>query len=230
MENKKLDEHYENKQKLNEQIKDYLLYTGFAMAIISALSYIILAFIMIKGFSSAIDVKNQLVFSILGAAVGLVIAFSLKQQGIAFAKQEKESKTVMTAYYDELNKSKKEKDLHTITHYLVISTIKDIFIKGLAVAISTYFILNIFREGSDDWSLLGLAISNIFLFIGFGLMALSTSYDKYIQEHIPVIKALTSKIKERNQTKVTLDLANIQLDDYGEKHITQNEVNEKTSN
>jgi len=200
-EHKELNDHHQRKLKLNQAIKDYMLYTGFALAIISAISYIGIVFVMIRGFEEAIELQNQLVFSILGVAVGLVIAFSLKQQGIAFAKSEDNSKQVMKDYYEALNKSKQEKDLHTIGYYLFISTIKDIIFKGTGVAVTTYFIINISINGGGNWSLLFMAISNILFFIGLGLIALSTFYDKYINEHLPVIEALTKKIKERQVIK-----------------------------
>jgi hypothetical protein len=100
----------------------------------------------------------------------------------------------MKSYYSALNKTKKEKDLHDITHYLIRSTIIDIIIKGSLVTISTFFILYIFIEGSKNWGLIGLAVANIFLFTGFGLVGLARAYDKYLDEHIPVIKERTIKL------------------------------------
>ena len=196
-------------RKLNERIKDLLLYTGFAGAIISVVAYIVITVVMIVGFESDLEAQNQILFAVLGACTGLIITFALRGQGIAFAKREEESQKVMKAYYEALNKSKKEKELHDINHYVFIQTIKDILIKGVSVGISTYFVLYIFMQGNGDWSLIGLALANLLMFSGFGLVALSKTYDKYIEEHIPVIRERTKKIlAEQNEPLPFDDLPN----------------------
>jgi len=183
-----------NEKKLNERIKEWLLYAGFAAAVISVLAYMVMTVVMIVGFESNLEAQNQILFAVLGACVGLVITFSLRGQGISFAKREEESQTVMKEYHAALNKRKKEKELKDITHYVVWATIRDIFIKGITVGVSTYYVLYIFMQGNGDWSLIGLAFSNLLMFSGFGLVALSKTYDKYIEEHIPVIRERTKKI------------------------------------
>ena len=181
-------------KKLNDRIKEYLLYAGFAAAVISVLAYMVITVVMIVGFESDLEAQNQILFAVLGACVGLVITFSLRGQGIAFAKREQESQDVMKEYHAALNKRKKEKELKDITHYVFWATIKDIIIKGITVGVSTYYVLYIFMQGNGDWSLIGLALSNLLMFSGFGLVALSKTYDKYIEEHIPVIRERTKKI------------------------------------
>jgi hypothetical protein len=162
--------------------------------------------------------QNQLLFAVLGACTGLIITFSLRGQGIAFAKREDESVEVMKAYHEALNKSKKEKQLKDISHYLFWSTIKDIVVKGISVGVSTYFILYIFMQGNGDWSLIGLALANLFMFSGFGLVALSKTYDKYIEEHIPVIRERTKKIlAQHNAPKITKENVIDKLEEYDNK-------------
>ena len=191
-------------RKLNERIKDLLLYTGFAGAIISVVAYIVITVVMIVGFESDLEAQNQILFAVLGACTGLIITFALRGQGIAFAKREEESQKVMKAYYEALNKRKKEKELKDIGSYLIKQTIKDIIIKGVSVGVSTYFVLYIFMQGNGDWSLIGLALANLLMFSGFGLVALSKTYDKYIEEHIPVIRERTKKIlAEQNELPFT---------------------------
>jgi hypothetical protein len=199
-----MNEEVSKSVKLNEKIKEWLLFSGFAAAIISVIAYIIMTIVMINGFESNLQPQNQLLFAILGACTGLIITFSLRGQGIAFAKREEESIKVMKAYHTALNKRKKEKQLRDINHYLVWATIKDIVIKGVSVGVSTYFILYIFMQGNGDWSLIGLALANLFMFSGFGLVALSKTYDKYIEEHIPVIKERTRLINEEQASNITL--------------------------
>lgn len=181
---------------MNDKVKQILLYTGLGASIISAIAYLIVTYVLVEGFSSQIELQQQILFSILGAATGLMITFFLRSQGIAFAKREPESQEAMKAYYKAINKKKTVKQLHTITHFMIWSTIGDIFSKGLSIAITTSFLMYVFMQGNGNFALFGLAVSNIFMFAGFGFMALSKAYDKYIDEHIPVIKAITEKLTQ----------------------------------
>jgi peptidoglycan biosynthesis protein MviN/MurJ (putative lipid II flippase) len=181
-------------KKLSDSIKDWLLYVGFASAVISIMSYIAITVVMIRGFESDLELKNHFLFSLIGVGFGLVIMFTLRIQGIAFAKSEPESKTVMTTYYKAKNKHKKVKDLKDINHYLVVATIIDVLVKGSILIITTTFVMQIFKMGNGDKSLYGLMLSNILTFTGFGLMAIAKSYDHYIEQHIPVIEERTRKL------------------------------------
>lgn len=181
---------------MNDNVKKFLMYTGIIGSVISAIAYIVTTAVMVMGFSSKIDQDKQLLFSILGALVGLMITFFLRSQGVSFASKEEESQKVMKAYHEKINKTKTVKQLHTIKHYMVMQTIKDVIVKGLTVAVSTWFVLYIFMEGNGDYGLFLLAVSNILLFACFGIMALSKAYDKYIEEHIPAIKEIIKKLDQ----------------------------------
>jgi len=74
--------------------------------------------------------------------------------------------------------------------------VSDILSKGLTVAATTYFSVTVFMQGSGDFSLIGLAISNIFMFASFGILAMRRAYVFYLNEHIPAIQELTNKITE----------------------------------
>ena len=194
MEDNKLNDAKNKRLVMNEKLKSWLLYTGFAGASISAIAYLFITLVMVKGIQTDLDIQRQIVFAVIGAATGLVISFMLRSQGIAFASSEDTAKEAMESYYKALNKTKTAKQLHKISYYLLWWTIKDLFVKGVSIAISTYFVLFTFMEASNNWILLALAFSNIFMFAGFGLMSLSKAYDKYKDEHIPVIKELTAKL------------------------------------
>jgi hypothetical protein len=181
---------------MSDKIKNLLIYTGLFASIISAIAYLIVTYVLVVGFSTQLELQKQILFAVLGASTGLMITFFLRSQGIAFAKREEESKKVMTLYYEALNKKKTVKQLHTITHFMIWSTIKDIFSKGISIGLTTSFLMYIFMEGNGNFALFGLAVANIFMFAGFGLMALSKAHDKYLDEHIPVIKAITEKLKQ----------------------------------
>lgn len=184
-------------QVLNQRIKELLLYVGFATAIISIVGYVAVTIVMITGFTSAFELQNQILFSLVGAGVGLVITFALRYQGVAFAKAEEDSKSVMTAYYEAKNKHKKDKELKDINNFLFWATVKDVIIKGVIFIVTTTLVIDIFAKGNGDWSLIWLMLFNILMFTGFGLMAIAKAYDHYIEQHIPVIKERTKKLLKK---------------------------------
>ena len=193
--NDKQDTRRQRQQKFSEELKYWLLYVGFATAIISAIAYIIIVFVIITGFDSDYQLQSRIYFSLFSSAVGLIMSFALRSQGITFAQKENDSIEIMTEYRQLLNKKKKDKKLHDITYYMVKSTITDIIFKGLTIAGSLVGLIYFFSQGNGDWALMGLAASNILMFIGFGLIALSKAYDHYIDQHIPVIKQRIERLK-----------------------------------
>ena len=213
----KLDNIRKDKEKtkkaLNDKFKKMLMYVGFIGAIISAIAYLIITIVMVNGVSTDMALSNQILFSVLGAIVGLLISFLLRNQGIIYAKQNEEAQQVMKEYRQKINETKTYKQLHTISWYILWATIRDIFMKGLTIALSTWFILYIFIEGNGEWGLVFLALANILMFAGFGLVGLATVYDKYLEEHIPVIKQRIKKLKEEElkreqeiqETKIALE-------------------------
>ena len=44
------------------------------------------------------------------------------------------------------------------------------------------------------------------MFSGFGLVALSKAYDKYIEEHIPVIKSIIARLKEKEPEGIIIPI------------------------
>jgi len=194
-----------DKKNFNEKIKGALLYAGIWGASISAIAYLIITLVIVKGFTTKIELQQQILFAVLGAVTGLMITFFLRSQGITLAKKEPVSIEVMAKYYEIRNKQKTAKQLHTITTFMIWATIRDVIVKGASVATSTWFILFVFLEGNGNWGLMGLAGANLLMFTGFGLMALSGAYDKYVDEHIPVIKALTDKLEELAKEKEKKD-------------------------
>lgn len=179
---------------MTNKIKSILLWVGTAGALISALAYIAVTGVMIMGFETKMALQQQLLFSIIGAVVGISITWMLRGQGIAFAKEEPESKAVMAAYHKALNKTKKIRQLHTITWHVIVRSSVDLVSKVSTIALSTYFMLYVFMEGSGDYGLLGLAVANLSMFISFGIMAMARAYDFYIVEHLAAIKERTDQM------------------------------------
>lgn len=192
----------ENMSKKREEVKrsisDVLIWVGTAGAVLSSIVYLIITYIMVKGFSAGLDIKRQIIFSIIGSIAGLSIASFLKLQGITFAKKIKENKEVIQEYNNIKNKGKEEKELYTIDKYLMISTIKDVAFKFTTIAASTFFIISIAIEGNGDMMLFALALANLTMFVSFGIISMAKSYDVYNEEHIPAIKKKIELLQEVN--------------------------------
>lgn len=201
---------------MTNKVKNVLLYTGSIGAIISAVAYIIITVVLVMGFDTQMDMDKQILFSIIGAVDGLLITLLLRSQGVALAKNEDESKKVMAEYYQAINKTKNSKKLHTITYYYVKDFIIDIFTKAGIIALTTSLMLYIFMDGSGDYGLIGLAISNILMFACFGIIALSKFYSLYLEQHIPVIKERIIRIKD--------ELASVQAKEKVNAELRNNQV------
>ena len=182
---------------MTNKIKNLLLYVGTIGAGISALAYIIITIVLVMGFKTNMDMNQQLLFSIIGAVDGLLITNLLRSQGVALASNEDENKKVMNEYRLLVNKNKKTKNLKQINYFFIRNFITDIFTKAGIIALTSYSMLYIFMNGSGDFGLIGLAISNVMMFISFGFIALSKFYDLYNQQHIPVIKELIERLKDQ---------------------------------
>ena len=182
---------------MTDKIKNILLYTGVIGALISAIAYVVLTIVIVMGFETEMDSNKQLLFSIIGALDGLLITNLLRSQGVSLAKQEPQNKAVMDEYNKLINKNKKVKSLKQIHYYFVKNFIMDIFSKAATIGATSYFMLYIFMDGSGDVSLILLAFANIFMFMGFGLIALSKFYDLYNNEHIQAVKELIERLKDQ---------------------------------
>lgn len=203
---------------MSEKIEKILLYVGSVGAVISALAYLIIMVTLVIGIEVKMEQSQLLIVSIAGGLAGLMITAMLRAQGIALAANTEEAKKVMKEYHEVINKTKKEKTLRTIKFHVVKETITDIGTKVLTVATSTYFMATIFMEGSGDFSLIGLALSNILMFISFGILALRKAHMYYSENHLAAIREITERhrinipVEETNAVEaiVTMNKTNIE--------------------
>ena len=194
----KHNERRERQKRFNDELKYMLLYVGFAGAIISAIAYLIITLVLITGFKSQLQLQQQLYFSIFSSAIGLVISFLLRSQGRAFAEKEEHSIQVNQEYEKLLNKTSKAKKNKSFTNYMLKRTFWDIVGKGISITGSMFGLIYMFSQGNADWSLMGLALSNILMFTSFGLISLSKAYDYYLDKHIPYLQELIDRMKEKS--------------------------------
>lgn len=176
-----------DKEIFEKKIKPILTYIGLIGAILTSVAYMIMVVVLIKGFHYQ-QTTQTVVFAIANAAVGLIVASFLKYQGTSFAKNLPENQKVINDYYAGKSKEKKN---HSLNFYWITSTIRDVLFKGVTVAGSTLGLIYIVIVGSNDWSMMGIAVVNLILFICFGLLALNQAYEyynniyvNYMKEHI----------------------------------------------
>lgn len=165
------------------KLKPILLYMGTIVSGIMGIAYIIVVFVLIEGFKAE-KLLNTTVFSIITAAIGFCIMQMLKIQGQTFAKNLEKNKKIVNAYSKRKNANNPRK-YKSMKHYWISSTIVDVSVKCLTLAITSIGMVYIMIEGSGDYSLLLLAVVNLLMFAGFGLISLCKAYDFYNEEYIP---------------------------------------------
>ena len=186
------------KDVFENKIKPLLTYVGIIGAALTSVAYIILMFVLIKGFKYEQTVQT-IVFAVVNAAVGLIIANFLKYQGISFAKDLPENQDIIKEYYGTRTKDKKN---HSLSFFWITSIIKDIFTKGCSVSATTMGLIYIVIIGSNDWSLLLLASVNLILFICFGMLALNKAFDYYNNHYIEYMRDRINEAKADSGTSV----------------------------
>ncbi len=177
--------------RFEEKIKPLLLYVGTIGAVISSCAYIVLIVTLINGFQVH-NTTTTITFAGINAVVGILIANFLRYQGVAFAANIDENKTLIKEYYGTKTKDKKN---HSIKYFWVKNIISDLLTKGVTMAFTTCGLIYIIIVGSKDWSLLLLAFVNLALFICFGLIALDKAYDYYNTVYVAYLK---ERINDRN--------------------------------
>lgn len=186
-------ENNNNRSFLEKKILPVLNYIGIIGAVIMAIAYIVIVFVLINGFKAEALLQTT-VFACVNAAVGFIIMQFLKYQGVSFAKMIPENKEVMERYYKTKTKDKK---LHSITYFWVTTVIKDIIVKCVTLGTTTVGIIYIVIQGSNDYNLLLLALVNLLMFICFGFISLNNAYEFFNNKHVPyMVEQLNKEIKQ----------------------------------
>ena len=190
----------DRKSFFEKRIQPILQYVGVIGAILMSIMYIIMVVILIIGFKAQ-SIQNTIVFAIINAIVGLMIMQFFKIQGISFAKNLPENIEIIKQYY---NTKTKDKKIQSIKYYWTSSLIKDFISKGLSVAFTTAGIIYIVIVGSNDYTLLLLALVNLILFICFGLLALSNAYEFYNNKHVPYMQEMIKNKITKKEIEICL--------------------------
>ena len=184
-----------NKSLFETKLKPLLQYIGTIGAVSMSIAYVITVFILIKGFkvNAIIDIG---IFALVNAIVGFIIMQFLKIQGESFAQHLPENEAIIKEYY---NTETKDKKVHSIKFYWITSILKDIFSKCAGLAFTTFGLIYIVIQGSNDYQLIWLAIVNLMMFICFGLLSLNGAYNYYNNKHVPYMLKQLELIKETNK-------------------------------
>ena len=184
-----------NKKIFEEKIQPLLQYIGAIGAGIMSVAYIVITFILVNGFEYH-QTTQTFVFALVNAVVGFIIMQFLKIQGESFAQHLPENETIIKEYY---NTETKDKKVHSIKFYWITSILKDVFSKCLGLAFTTFGLIYIVIQGSNDYQLIWLAIVNLMMFICFGLLSLNGAYNYYNNKHVPYMLKQLELIKENKK-------------------------------
>ena len=186
-------ENNNNRTFLERKILPILNYIGIIGAVIMAIAYIVIVFVLINGFKAEALLQTT-VFACVNAAVGFIIMQFLKYQGESFAKMLPENKEIIDRYYKTKTKDKK---VHSIRYFWVTTVIKDIIVKCATLGLTTIGIIYIVIQGSNDYNLLLLALVNLLMFVYFGFISLNSAYEFFNNKHVPyMIEQLNKEIKQ----------------------------------
>lgn len=200
--NEKLKEVQENKKEFYEKIKNALTYTGVILAVVAAIAYLILVYVIIYGFSVEYSQDQLIGFIVLGAVVGILMNIAMRIQGIDFAKLTPVAKKTLKELTDSIGKSDEVK-MRPMWVMFTNSIIKDIVIKGGVIGLTLYYTIDISYSGLGEEKYFLLAISNIVLYFGLGLISMSKAYDYYLESHIPFMQQKIKKLELKKEKEGT---------------------------
>lgn len=188
-----MHEYKKTKKEFYENIKNVLVFTGTLLTILSAIAYLIIVYILVYGFEVSVESNQLIVFLALGALTGVLMNLSMRIQGIDFAKQLQESKSVLKEMSDLLGGS--EVKLKPMWVMFLKTILIDVFVKGGSIGVTLYFSIEIVIQGMGDAKYFWLGLVNVLLYLGLGMLSLAKSYDYYIEKHIPFMQRQILKMK-----------------------------------
>lgn len=181
-----------------EKWKDFLTYTGIAMAIISAIVYLIVVFILINGFEVDYSKEEIISFLLLGAATGVMINIAMRIQGLDLARLTPKAKEVQ-AKLNDLTAKSKTVNLKPLWAMHLINTIRDIIFKGGTITLTMYYAISISYKGLGEQKYMLLAFANVFMYLGLSLITMNKAYDYYIDKNIPYMEKQIFKLEEERR-------------------------------
>jgi len=212
--------------KFNDKLKEALSVIGFILSILGATGYIITILVLVYG-TTLIDFQllgKDGIFFLINISFGLFIRSGFYVQGVSYAKQE--NKEVLTEYYNKKVSREKEKRNQSFEFKMAMEITRTTAIQVLIFLVSGMGLIYLAGfEGMNNTVYLWNGISNLFMFTGFGFLALSSSYDKYIQLKIPRIKENIRKLDEKKLIDEELERNKVEeVKEVKEKEMTAHDL------
>lgn len=202
----------------DKKIKPIFSYVGTIGAVMAAIAYVIIVITMVFGVAVSHSISQTIIFAVINAVIGLIIMQFLKIQGIDLAKRIEKNQEVLTKY--NANRAKQKK-LHGLRWFWLTTLTKDILIKCLTLAATTFGIVYIVISASEDYTLLLLALVNLIMFACFGILSLVKAYDFFNDEYIPYIE---EKIYETDQERIKAEYEAAEREAKERENIIEREV------
>lgn len=185
-------------QKSHETLLKILNNIGLIGAFLACIADIIFVIIFVCGINLKQNLTSSILFASINALIGVLINILLRYQGKKYAEIENEE--LCDKFYRK--KIKENKKYISMETWLILSSLKDLLIKGATTVFSIFGIIYISIEGSKNPIQILITLVTLILFICFGLMNMNSSYCRYYNIQIPYMEL---KIKEEEK-KENVDL------------------------
>ena len=159
----------------------------------AAISDLIFVIIFVLGVNVSAKSTSVIIFSIINALIGVLINGLLRYQGKRYA--EIENQELVDKYYRK--KIERQKRHIPINIWLTLTSLKDIIWKGCTTAFSIFGVIYISIEGSKNPIQILITIVTLIMFACFGLINMSSAYNRYYNIEIPYME-LKIKMEDNN--------------------------------
>lgn len=180
--------------KSHETLIKFLNNIGIIGAILACIVDLICVIIFVVGIEINTNPTSNIFFAVINSLIGILINILLRFQGQKYAEIENEE--LCKKYYEKrINSNKKHLSMFS---WQIIKTIQDIILKGGIVSFSIFGIIYISIEGSKNPIQILITIATLILFLCFGFMNMNSSYCRFYNVQIPIMK---KEIKEKGDFK-----------------------------
>jgi len=207
---------------LQKLVMSILGVIGLIGAIILMIAYLVLLITLYNGINEIAqpDRVLRIVFSIVTSLIGFAITLTLRFQGVLYAKQHHKEEV---DYYNAFMGKKKvrEKKILTPRAYWFRQVSLDFLTKAVFFSLSFITIMWFVVTGSKDKVMLGLGIVNLLMMTCFGLMALNSTYLKYVEVFIPQWNEISGFNNKNNEKNGIIEYESKPLDKYISEPLQQ---------
>jgi len=156
---------------------------GMITSFIGAVSYLIVILVLIQGASDLVVETSVLaVYILINAMFGVIIGYGLALQGTIWGHAE--HKELLKQYY---NRQAREQKTGTMLSYWIGWWTRTIVIKSLLAIFMLTGVVMLGFSGIHDMRYFLLAVANLVMFFGFGLLGLVGGYNYVNDRFVPYV-------------------------------------------